>query len=96
MKRQGTRLRRKSSQCRVAKRAGGCLSGCGRKKKLILELQAVIRQAESEIDPLAERIQQCPEAFQVGAAFERLFAAPREEKGERVLPPAGAIISPFV
>lgn len=96
MKRQGPRLRRKCSQCRVAKQVGGCLFGCDRKEKLILELRAVLRQAESELDPLAERLQQCPEAFQVGAAFERLLTAPREERGERVLPPTGTIISPFV
>lgn len=89
------RLRKKCLDCVVAKRVGGCIFDCDRKEKLVLELQALIDGANSEIDPLLEQLRQCPELFQVGEAVERLCAQQGQES-DRTLPPPGVVMSPFV
>lgn len=89
------RLRKKCLDCVVAKRMGGCLFNCNRKEKLMLELRTLIEAAASEMDPLLEQLRQCPELFQVGEAVERLCSLQRQEP-DQILPPTGAVMSPFV
>ena len=84
--------------CPVAKRRGGCLFGCNKKEKLSRELDLLIEEADSFVDPVVEQLKQCPEAFQAGKAVERMFqllhSSPAHD-ARRLLPPAG-IMSPFV
>jgi len=89
------RLRKKCLNCVVAKRVGGCLFNCDRNEKLRMELETLIEAADSEMDPLLEQLRQCPELFQVGEAIERLCALQRQES-DPILPPTGAVMSPFV
>ncbi len=91
--------KKKCQRCPVAKARGGCLFGCSRKERLARELDLLIEEADSPVDPVVEQLKQCPEAFNAGKAVERLFhllqSAPAEGTG-RILPPPGSVISPFV
>ncbi|HET6843512.1 MAG TPA: hypothetical protein VFK06_17805 [Candidatus Angelobacter sp.] len=93
------RLKKKCRNCPVQVRRGGCLFGCNKKERLSRELQLLIEDAESHIDPLVEQLRQCPEAFNAGKAVEGMFRMLRSDDGtgdQRLLPPPGSIISPFV
>lgn len=99
MKRGSMTLKKKYRKCSVADKVGGCLFGCNRKERLTRQLDLLIRGADSRIDPLVELLRQCPEAFTVGKALERMFQqlhARSSENNGRVLPPHGTVISPFV
>jgi hypothetical protein len=92
-------LKKKCNKCRVAKRVGGCLFGCNKRERLARELDLLIQEADSRIDPVVEQLRQCPEAFTAGKVIEHLFQAGGSEAGdvlERILPPNGAVMSPFV
>jgi hypothetical protein len=89
-------LKKKCRKCRVAKMVGGCLFGCSRKERLTRELDLLIQVADSHIDPVVEQLKQCPEAFTVGQVVERLFQRIDSEDNNRILPPAGTVMSPFV
>ena len=92
-------LKKKCQRCRVADRVGGCLFGCNKKERLTRELDLLIQEADSRIDPVVEQLNQCPEAFNVGKAVERLFQSASSQRVENVdwiLPPSGTVISPFV
>jgi len=93
------RLKKKCRNCSVQARRGGCLFGCNKKERLSRELQLLIEDADSHIDPLLEQLRQCPEAFNAGKAVEDMFRMLRSDDGiadQRLLPPPGSIISPFV
>lgn len=92
-------LKKKCRTCPVAQRVAGCLFGCSKKERLERELDLLIKDGDSRIDPLVEQLSQCPEAFEAGKAIEQLFHSGRRvsvETGERILPPVGAVMSPFV
>jgi hypothetical protein len=75
------------------------LFGCNKKERLARELDLLIQEADSRIDPVVEQLRQCPEAFTAGKAIEQLFhsrASDSVEAGQRILPPSGAVMSPFV
>ena len=93
------KLKKKCRNCPVQARRGGCLFGCNKKERLSRELQLLIEDADSHIDPLVEQLRQCPEAFNVGKVVEDMFRMVRSDDGtsdQRLLPPQGSIISPFV
>ncbi len=92
-------LRKKCRTCRVAQRVSGCLFSCNKKERLMRELDLLVRDAGSYIDPVVEQLKQCPEAFAAGKAIEQLFHSAGldpVETGERILPPPGAVMSPCV
>jgi hypothetical protein len=89
-------LKKKCQKCRVAEMVGGCLLGCSKKERLTRELDLLIEQADSNVDPVVEQLKQCPEAFTVGQAVERLFQFIDSEHNDRILPPSGTVMSPFV
>jgi hypothetical protein len=92
-------LRKKCQKCPVAQKRGGCLFGCNKTERLALELELLIQEAGSRTDPLVEQLRQCPEAFIAGKAVERIFQmlrSGREAGDDRILPPPGSIMSPFV
>lgn len=92
-------LKKKCQKCPVAAKRGGCLFGCSKKERLARELDLLIQEADSRIDPVVEQLRQCPEAFTVGKAVERIFqlqhAAPVHD-GDRIEAPPGTVMSPFV
>lgn len=91
-------LKKKCQRCPVAARVGGCLFGCNKKERLTRELDLLIQEADSRIDPVVEQLRQCPEAFTVGQAIERMFQVLRSEPvqgADRILPPPGSVMSPF-
>jgi hypothetical protein len=93
------KLRKKCQKCPVPGKRGGCLFGCNKNERLSRELQLLIEDAESRIDPLVEQLRQCPEAFAAGKAVETMFHRVRSQAGtgdQRLLPPPGSIVSPFV
>jgi hypothetical protein len=98
MSRHGPGMKKKCEKCRVALNVGGCLFGCSSKERLVWELDLLIQGADSRIDPLMEQLSQCPEAFEAGDLIERMFRLLRnasEEGDARILPPPGAVMSPF-
>ena len=99
MKRGSLTLKKKCRKCSIAENVGGCLFGCNRKERLTRELELLIGGPDSRIDPLVEQLRQCPEAFTAGKAVERMFQqlhARSLENNDRVLPPHGTVICPFV
>ena len=99
MSRNSTHLKKKCQKCRVALTVGSCLFGCNSKERLARELQLLIQEADSHIDPLMEQLRQCPEAFEAGYLMEQMFGLLRnasQEGAGRILPPIGAVMSPFV
>jgi hypothetical protein len=60
-----------------------------------------VNGASSCTDPLVEQLKQCPEAFKagemIGKMFESLkYSQDKDAAGDRLLPPAGALIPPLV
>ncbi len=93
------KVRKKCRTCPVAEKVGGCLFGCNKKERVARELDLLVKEADSHIDPVLEQLGQCPEAFTVGKAVERMFQLLRSasvQDSDRMLPPAQSIISPFV
>jgi hypothetical protein len=92
-------LKTKCNKCRVAKRVGGYLFGCNKRERLARELDLLIQEADSRIDPVVEQLKQCPEAFTAGKAIEQLFHSRDSQAGdarEGSLPRSGAVMCPFV
>lgn len=90
-------LKKKCQKCPVAVKRGGCLFGCIKKEKLARELDLLIPEADSRTDPVVEQLRQCPEAFTVGKAVECMFQVqPPAQDADRILPPPGSVMSPFV
>jgi hypothetical protein len=95
MKRRSPNLKKKCRDCIVAKKVGGCLFGCDRNEPLALELETLIEEGEAGRDPLLEQLQQCPEAFKVGQILEQVLSRDPQPR-DRILPPRGMVICPFV
>ncbi len=92
-------LKRKCQKCPVAVKRGGCLFGCNKKEKLARELDLLIQEADSRTDPVVEQLRQCPEAFTVGKAVERMFQgqpSAQAQDADRIMAPPGSVMSPFV
>jgi hypothetical protein len=89
-------LKKKCRKCPLAEIVGACLFGCSEKERLTRKLDLLIQMADSHIDPVLEQLKQCPEAFTVGEAVERLFQRIDSEDNDRILPPLGSVMSPFV
>ena len=92
--------KKKCQKCPVPVTIGGCRFGCNKRRaRLARQLDRLIQMSESHKDPILEQLRQCPEAFTVGQAVERLFeslrSGPRRES-DRLLPPPGSMVSPFV
>ena len=87
-------LRKKCRRCQVAAKIGGCLFGCNKKERLTRELRLLMAETDSRTDPVMERLRQCPEAFSVGRAMDRMLDS-RRNATSRVLPPSGAVMIPF-
>jgi hypothetical protein len=52
------------------------------------------------VDPIVEKLRQCPEAFKVGEILGKAFDSLKYQQEEivdedRMLPPSGTIIPPF-
>jgi len=84
--------------CPVAKKRGSCLFGCNPHEKLSRDLDLLIEEADSFVDPVVEQLKQCPEAFQAGKAVERMFQSLHSAPARctRRLLPSGGVMSPFV
>lgn len=88
-------LSKKCRRCQVAAEIGGCLFGCNKKERLTRQLKLLMAEAESHTDPLLELLRQCPEAFKVGAAVERMLELRQRNSDTRVRPPSGVVMIPF-
>jgi hypothetical protein len=79
------------------------LQDCRARSKIERVMRALAEAAHSNsnvVDPIVERLRQCPEAFKVGEILGKAFDSlkyRREEAvdGDRMLPPSGTIIPPF-
>jgi hypothetical protein len=86
---------------RAARRSPGpCVVSSG-VKRVTRELEAVTGGNPRQADPILERLKQCPEAFKagemIGKMFESLkYSQDKDAAGDRLLPPAGALIPPLV
>ena len=94
--RKSASLRPKCQKCPVARKVGGCLFGCSKKERLARELELLIQDADSQIDPMMEQLRQCPEAFEAGRVIEEIFKQQFRANDSRGLPPTGTVMSPFV
>jgi hypothetical protein len=70
-------------------------------KRVKRALEEAIQNDGNARDPIVEQLKQCPEAFKVGEILGRAFdllkyAQNEETRGERYLPPSGAVIPPLV
>jgi hypothetical protein len=87
MKRQ--RVRRKQ---RVTRREGDQLAS------VFQALDCVIRDDAKASTPIEEQLRVCPGAFKVGELVGKMCDNLRygRECGERILPPAGLVLPPFI
>ena len=94
------KLKKKCTNCIVAKRMAGCLFGCTRRERVMRELDALMADSDLRKDPIEEQLRRCPEAFKagelIGKLFDRLRYDDNELRAGRLLPPAGALIPPLV
>jgi hypothetical protein len=68
--------------------------------RVMRHLAEATRNGAKVIDPILEKLRQCPEAFKVGEILGKAFDSLkyRQEEaldGDRILPPPGTIIPPF-
>jgi hypothetical protein len=94
-------LKKKCRGCVVAQEVAGCLFGCTKVERVMRELGVVMRRDTHQRDAMMEQLRQCPEAFKVGELVGKLFdevkyCDAREPYNDRILPPAGAVLPPFV
>jgi hypothetical protein len=70
----------------------------GQRERVLQELDQVIEGDNRANNPIEEQLNQCPEAFEVGKVVEQLCQQLKHEHhgGDRVLPPPGVILPPFV
>jgi hypothetical protein len=70
-------------------------------QRVMRELDAVTRDDHGQADPIVEQLEQCPEAFKAGEMIDAMLDALKYRQddkgaGDRLLPPAGAVIPPLV
>lgn len=63
-------------------------------------LTGAARSGAKVIDPILEKLSQCPEAFKVGEILGKAFDTLKYRQedvidGDRIMPPPGTIIPPF-
>lgn len=78
-----------------------CRGQAAQTKRVMRRLADAADGKAKAIDPIVEKLRQCPEAFKVGEILGKAFNALKygqEEAvgGDRFLPPPGAIIPPIV
>lgn len=78
-----------------------CRGQSAQTKRVMRRLADAAHGKAKAIDPIVEKLRQCPEAFKVGEilgkAFDLLKYRQEEEiSADRFLPPPGAIIPPIL
>ena len=93
-------LKKKCSGCRVAELKAGCLFRCTKEERVMRELDLVAQGAVRQEDPIEEQLRRCPDAFKagelVGKVCDQVKYGRNQTAGERLLPPAGAVMPPLV
>jgi len=89
-------LKKKCSRCRVAQLKAGCLFGCTKEERVLRELDLVAQGTVRQEDPIEEQLRRCPDAFKagelVGKMCDQIKYGRNDTVGERLLPPAGAVM----
>ena len=73
---------------------------CGENERVMRALAEAGRSDAKVIDPILEKLKQCPEAFKVGEILGKAFDSLKYSledvvDGDRILPPPGTIVPPF-
>ena len=69
-------------------------------ERVVRELEAVNSDNPRPTDPIVEQLKECPEAFKAGEILGKILDSLKysqlNDQAERYLPPAGAVLPPFV
>jgi hypothetical protein len=87
-----TRNKRFRSRCRITR------GEREQQTSIFRALDRVIRDDGQARNPIEEQLRLCPEAFKVGELVGKVCDSLKydRESGERVLPPAGLVMPPFL